>query len=132
MDQIPATVSFASRSDRLFAQALDGIVGWAPMGIAAFVANRSVGSGGVLLAIAFCWAVFYYLFADGFRDGQSLGKRRLGMRVVDARTGNPCTFLQSCIRNAFVVLGPIDYIFIFGEQHQRLGDKAAGTVVLYD
>jgi uncharacterized RDD family membrane protein YckC len=28
------------------------------------------------------------------------------------------------------VLGPIDWIFIFGERHQRLGDMLAGTVVI--
>jgi hypothetical protein len=27
-------------------------------------------------------------------------------------------------------LGPIDWIFIFGERHQRLGDEAAGTIVI--
>jgi len=30
------------------------------------------------------------------------------------------------------LLGPIDWIFIFGERRQRLGDKAAGTIVIVD
>ena len=132
MQQIPAAVTLASRSDRWFAQAIDGIVGSAPVAIGAFVASRSLRFGGIALAIGICWAIFYYLFADGFKDGQSLGKRRIGMRVVDARTGAPCTFLQSCIRNSLTLLGPIDYVFILGERHQRLGDKAAGTIVIYD
>jgi hypothetical protein len=28
------------------------------------------------------------------------------------------------------LLGPIDWIFIFGDRHQRLGDKIAGTIVV--
>jgi uncharacterized RDD family membrane protein YckC len=41
----------------------------------------------------------------------------------------PCTWGDSFIRNVSI-LGPIDALFIFGEDHQRLGDKAAGTVVI--
>jgi len=26
----------------------------------------------------------------------------------------------------------IDWLFIFGEKHQRLGDKVAGTIVVLD
>jgi uncharacterized RDD family membrane protein YckC len=53
------------------------------------------------------------------------------VRVVDARTGEPCTYRQSFIRNILLTfLGPIDWLFIFGERHQRLGDKAAGTIVV--
>jgi uncharacterized RDD family membrane protein YckC len=55
------------------------------------------------------------------------------MRVVDARSGMSCTFGQSFVRNVLLaMLGPLDWIFIFGEEHQRLGDKAAGTIVIYD
>ena len=55
------------------------------------------------------------------------------MQCVDANSGAPCSFWQSFIRNLLLaVLGPIDWIFIFGERHQRLGDKAAGTIVVAD
>ena len=53
------------------------------------------------------------------------------MHVVDDKTGEPCPFGQSFIRNVLLaVLGPIDWIFIFGERRQRLGDMAAGTIVV--
>jgi uncharacterized RDD family membrane protein YckC len=76
-----------------------------------------------------CWAILYFLFADGMH-GQSFAKRWVGTRVVDADTGAPCTWGDSFIRNLFRILGPIDGIFIFGDEHQRLGDKAAGTAVV--
>ncbi len=51
--------------------------------------------------------------------------------MVDAESGAPCTFGQSLIRNVLLmVLGPLDWLFIFGDRHQRLGDKAAGTIVI--
>ncbi len=64
-------------------------------------------------------------------DGQSVAKQWLGMRVVDRTTGEPCTFGQSFVRNLLLILlGPLDWLFIFGERSQRLGDKVAGTTVI--
>jgi uncharacterized RDD family membrane protein YckC len=133
MWQIAHDTTFASRSDRLLGQMFDGIVGALPFLAAVVIMSVSDSLGVVLLLLGVLWSMAYYLFADGLRDGQSLGKRRLGTRVVDAETGAPCTFGQSFVRNLLLaVLGPLDWIFIFGERHQRLGDKAAGTVVIYD
>jgi uncharacterized RDD family membrane protein YckC len=121
----------ASRSNRLSGQILDGLVGGAPflLGVVLSSLSDTLGSGLVMIGIV--WSAFYYLFADGFPGGQSLGKRWLGMEVIDAERGTPCTFWQSFIRNLLLaVLGPIDWVFIFGDRHQRLGDKAAGTIVV--
>jgi uncharacterized RDD family membrane protein YckC len=132
MQQSSYQIRVASRSDRLLGQFIDGIIGSLPF----FAAMGIMRLGNTLGALAFwagiAWYVAYFFFADGLRDGQSLAKRYLGTRVVDADTGAPCTFGQSFVRNLFAVLGPIDLIFIFGERHQRLGDKAAGTIVVYD
>jgi uncharacterized RDD family membrane protein YckC len=81
--------------------------------------------GGIVLAY------FYFLFADGFYGGQSYGKRAMKIAVVDASTGQPCTFMKSFIRNIlYILLGIIDWIFIFGANRQRLGDMAANTIVI--
>ena len=125
--------SLASRSNRLLGQLLDGLIGAAPIIIGAILSSFSDVLGGGLVMIGIAWSAFYYLFADGFPGGQSLAKRWLGMEVIDANSGAPCSFWQSFIRNFLLaVLGPIDWIFIFGERHQRLGDKAAGTIVVAD
>jgi uncharacterized RDD family membrane protein YckC len=127
MEELP----YASRLNRLLGQILDGLVAGAPF-IVAFMAaalNRYVGV--VFMLAAAGWSFFYYFFCDGFSGGQSYGKRALGMHVIDAKTGAPCSFGQSFLRNVLLaILGPIDWIFIFGERHQRLGDMAAGTVVI--
>lgn len=124
----------ASRSNRLLGQIIDGLVGGVPV-LLAFMLTALVGSigGAILIVAGLAWSGFYYLFADGFDGGQSVAKRWLGMQVLDATTGAPCTYWQSFLRNLLLaVLGPIDWIFIFGERHQRLGDKAAGTIVVAD
>ncbi len=123
----------ASPGNRLVGQFADGIIGGAPFFIAFWFAGASPTLGMILIGLAAVWSCFYYLFADGFPGGQSYAKRWLSMQVVDAKTGAPCSWGQSFIRNLLLaILGPIDWIFIFGEKHQRLGDNAAGTIVITD
>ena len=104
-----------------------------PFIVSFVISSFSITLGLVFLLPSFLWSMGYYLFADGLRGGQSFGKRYLGTRVVDAESGQACSFGQSFVRNLLLAfLGPLDWIFIFGDRHQRLGDKAAGTVVIYD
>ena len=118
------TLGYASRPTRLLGQCVDGFIAGAPVLVANFLAP------GVLTIFAGIWAFIYLVFSDG-NAGQSFAKQWLGMRVVDAKTGEPCTYGQSFLRNILLTfLGPIDWIFIFGDRHQRLGDKAAGTIVV--
>lgn len=68
--------------------------------------------------------------ADGLMHGQSFGKRIMEIYVIDAKSGRPCTFIQSLIRNSSLLLGLIDCMFVFSEKQQRLGDKIAKTIVI--
>ena len=130
---IAESVDVASRMQRIAAQFLDGLVAGAPA-IVAFVIMRFFPTVGVgVLLVAGLFGALYTLFADGLEGGQSIGKRVLGLRVVSMETGAPCTFGQSFVRNLLLmILGPIDWVFILGERHQRLGDKAARTIVVLD
>jgi len=122
---------YASRPTRLLGQILDGLVGGVPLIAAVFFKEVSDTLGTIVFIAALAWSVYYYFFADGFTGGQSIAKRWLDMHVIDAKSGAPCTFGQSFVRNLLLaILGPIDWIFIFGERHQRLGDMVAGTVVI--
>lgn len=114
---------------RWFGQFLDGLIYFA---ILAFGFVITSTTGWVLAVIvAGCLALYYLLFQDGFENGQSWGKKLLATRVIGVETGASCTFGQSFLRNLLLVLlSWIDWIFIFGGKHQRLGDRAAGTVVV--
>jgi uncharacterized RDD family membrane protein YckC len=126
-------VTLASRSNRLFGQIIDGCFGVAPLIAGAILSSISDALGAIVTMGGIAFMIFYYLFADGLHSGQSFAKRWLGMQVVDADSGRPCSFGQSFVRNLLLaVLGPLDWIFIFGERHQRLGDKAANTIVIAD
>jgi uncharacterized RDD family membrane protein YckC len=130
---VAESVDLASLSQRLAGQFLDGLVASVPAIAAFFLTFVLHGAGIVLIVLACLFAFFYTLLADGLEGGQSWGKRMVGIRVVSMQTGAPCSFGQSFIRNLLLmILGPIDWLFIFGDRHQRLGDKAAGTIVIVD
>ena len=120
----------ASLWERWFGQFLDGVISCfiILVGVALLV-YAGLTEIGVVIAIIFSF--FYSLFQDGLDNGQSYGKRIARTKVIDLRDGSPCTFGQSFVRNLLLVtLGLIDLVFIFGEKRQRLGDKAAKTLVI--
>jgi uncharacterized RDD family membrane protein YckC len=85
------------------------------------------------IAVATTALLFYFgylLLSDGFKGGRSFGKRITKTAVIDSFDGKPCSYWQSLVRNITQVLGIFDWAFIFGKKRQRLGDKAAGTVVV--
>ena len=131
--QVDEAIDLASLPQRIAAQFLDGLVAAAPP-VAAFLLTFVWNRAGIVLIVITCiFAFLYTLLADGLEGGQSYGKRMVGIRVVSMQTGAPCSFGQSFVRNLLLmILGPIDWIFIFGERRQRLGDKAAGTIVIVD
>jgi uncharacterized RDD family membrane protein YckC len=128
-------MNYASRTSRLFGQMIDAAIGAAPflLGMLLGAIGFPVPITGLLFWLGALWSIYYYFFADGMTGGQSFAKRWLGMHVLIENTGQPCSYWLSFLRNLPLwLLGPIDWIFIFGGKHQRLGDKLAGTIVVLD
>ena len=121
----------ASLGDRLGGQIVDALISFVIAAVL-IVPALMIGDAAVIaVPIAVVLAYGYLLFADGLEGGQSYGKRLLGIAVIDSVTGRACSFGQSFVRNILLsILGPLDWIFIFGRKRQRLGDKAAGTLVI--
>jgi len=78
----------------------------------------------------------YFFFFEWINWGQTPGKSMLGIRVASA-DGGPAGIMACAIRNilrmidiAFAALGITFFILIFTPKYQRLGDLAAGTVVV--
>lgn len=131
MSPVSTSPVLPSRVTRFLGQCLDGLIGMAPLFGAIIVLVNDERLGVMLLVVAVIFAVLYYFLADGLQNGQSWAKRLLGMAVVDARTGEPCSMGQSFVRNFLLaILGPLDWIFILGGEKRRLGDLAAGTQVV--
>lgn len=92
---------------------------------------------GLTLLVVFVLYWGYPVVLEVLFDGQTLGKKALGLRVVNAN-GTPVTWLPSIVRNLlrFVDMMPFFYGFgvisgLFDRHGRRLGDLAAGTVVVY-
>ena len=88
------------------------------------------------ICIVFLFIIFAYLILMEAYVGWTLGKRILGMRVVDI-SGNKIGFLKSVIRNllrlvdglpAFNILGFV--LIVSSPQDQRFGDRIAKTYVI--
>ncbi len=118
----------ASVGDRFTANFIDGIIAMAA-GVATFYGAKA---SGLPLWFAFISVLAYTLLRDGMMNGQSLGKRATRISVVHAKNEQPCTYWQSFVRNApMVILGFFDLIPIVGPQRRRVGDFMAGTKVVH-
>lgn len=71
----------------------------------------------------------YCLWKDGIRDGRSIGKGLMGLRVVKFSTGQPATITDSCLRNC---LQCCPLLLLVTEGKRRFGDLVAGTIVIKD
>lgn len=69
--------------------------------LAKFIDFLIVGALAVVLKapIGSLAALTYSFIADGFFDGRSLGKKLIGLRVVNLKTGKPCNYKDSIFRN---------------------------------
>jgi uncharacterized RDD family membrane protein YckC len=99
-----------------------------------------VGDSGFVLA-AYLVAVFLVLFAydivlETWNRGRTVGKLAAGLRVV--RTGGePVGFLTAAVRNFLRLADFLPVLYVVGvitilvtSRNQRLGDLAAGTLVI--
>lgn len=89
-----------------------------------------------IVAAIFYWG--YYIFFEMLWNGQSPGKRWVGLRVIRP-DGTPITLSESLIRNLarLVDFLPAAYgvgvvTMFIDKQSRRLGDLAAGTLVVQD
>lgn len=92
---------------------------------------------GIYLLMVFVLLWFYNVLFEVFNHGTTPGKHALGLRVMNAN-GTPVGWSGSLIRNLirFVDVLPGCYAFgcaavLLSKQFQRLGDLAAGTIVVY-
>ncbi len=92
---------------------------------------------GLMLICVFVIEWFYPVFFEVYSAGQTPGKRMMGIRVV-YRDGTPVGWSGSLIRNLLRTADLLPGFYAFGlasmlidKSFRRLGDLAAGTVVVY-
>ena len=131
----------AGLGSRFLARLLDTVIQGAAI-IALVVADRSLFSSGVVDAITTV-LVFLTIFAydivfETLNHGRTIGKQAAGIRVV-GRHGEPVRFLASAVRNIARILDFLPFSYLVGavtiiatSRDQRVGDLAAGTMVMRD
>jgi len=147
-----ATLVLADRGTRLGASILDsfvaaamiagpaivfGIAGAAAATPGASSAAGSIATVGLVLSlvglIAWCWLTVRFVV----KNGQSIGKKMLGIKVL-RKDGTSASLGRVILLRNFVValLGMIpffafvDALFIFAESRQCIHDKIADTIVV--
>lgn len=90
----------------------------------------------LMVALQFVTLVGYGIFFEWFWRGQTLGKRIMRLQVIDER-GLTLKLNQIILRNLFRVLDSLPMFYmvgglacLFSARAQRLGDLAAGTLVI--
>jgi uncharacterized RDD family membrane protein YckC len=112
----------------------------ATVAVSTFVEDISRGTGILILAL---WVLAAFLITSGYFiifeivwNGQTPGKRLLGLRVI-RESGYPLRPVDSAIRNLVRIVDwlPIGYgigvlVMLTNRRSRRLGDFAGGTIVV--
>jgi len=152
-EQIELAYDIAGIGSRFIAQTFDWLIKTAVVlaigaGLGALGALTEVDAGAgpgedslawvaitLFSLVAFALFFGYDIAFEVLASGRTPGKRWTGLRVVRAG-GQPVTFLPSVVRN---LLRLVDGILVYAvgmicmlatERNQRLGDLAAGTIVI--
>ena len=144
----PERVSFdyrvAGLATRGIAQILDLLILAGVLAAVYFFALFELGIGqdtlaGLIAILGTFIVVFGYHWAcEAFWSGQTIGKKVFRLRAVGDQ-GEPMTFIQAGIRNIIRIVDFLPYgygvalvvLFVNGKG-KRLGDLAAGTIVVKD
>ncbi len=97
------------------------------------------GSQALLLIVVFVLSWGYQAFCEAIFNGRTIGKRAMGLRVLSEQ-GVAISATQAVIRNIVGAAdGPLPFFFLPGlatmfltRRFQRLGDLAAGTIVVIE
>jgi uncharacterized RDD family membrane protein YckC len=100
------------------------------------LAGAVVAALGVLIGFAIIWV--YDVTFETFNGGQTPGKRALGLRVVGEH-GEPESLSTAAVRNILRIVDEFLTLWlgalismVRSERTQRIGDHAAGTLVVKD
>lgn len=103
-----------------------------------FRADLGIWALAFLLLSAFILYYGYYAAFEALWGGQTPGKRMIGIRVINA-SGRPISWVDAILRNLLRIVDQLPGIYAVGllsifftSRNQRLGDLAAGTVVVHE
>jgi len=92
----------------------------------------------VLIFLNFAFVVGYFALFEAYWHGQTPGKRVMKLRVIKD-SGRQITFFEALARNTVRLIDYMPSLYLVGvitmlcnKQNKRLGDLAAGTLVVHE
>lgn len=147
---MPLEFAIAGIGSRFLAMAIDTLIQIA-VGVVVIVVVIVLGAtglmprlfreGGVWLVAGLLIAMFllyfgYFAFFEIVWNGQTPGKRRVGLRVIKD-SGRPLTAAETIGRNFLRILDQLPFLYGLGmlvamlnRQNKRIGDFVAGSIVI--
>jgi len=144
--ETPEHVALAYELAGVGSRGLAAIIDTAILALAGLAVFLAIGllpvhgwlTGVVAIAAQFALVWGYFTLYEAYRDGQTPGKRMVGIRVV-YDTGHPVDLAGAAIRNLLRVVDVLPPPYFIGialvalhPRAKRLGDIVAGTVVVRD
>jgi uncharacterized RDD family membrane protein YckC len=149
-EQIALEYPLASAGSRFLALGLDTLLQLGGFAVLGLLAVAGLYFGGALsgqlatwvlaLIVVAAFILYYGYFAifETLWSGQTPGKRAIGIRVV-VTSGRPLEAIDAILRNLLRIVDQMPGMYAVGllsifltSRNQRLGDLAAGTVVVHD
>ena len=147
---VPIEMRLAGIGSRFVALLVDMLIWLAAVGVLSVASWFLRPAVGAFSRLSAQWAAAVYTFAlfllnwgyftlfEAFWNGRTPGKRAAGIRVIQ-RSGRAIGLFESMARNFIRYVDQIPFCYAVGaiamfstRQHQRLGDLAAGTLVVHD
>lgn len=124
----------ADAIQRFVAAFIDGIVGYLPAWILAFISFKLFFAG-YFIAIAYLLTKDALPATGGFFGGQSVGKKLMKIKVIkeDTGAGIEGDWGASIVRQISLLIplfNLVDALMVFGDEKKRFGDKWANTIVV--
>jgi uncharacterized RDD family membrane protein YckC len=152
-EQVELQFSVAGMGSRLIAALLDYIIHAAFLIVEFLLAallsaavpafNSAINNAGkwtvaIIIILNFCVLAGYFIILEAYWHGQTPGKKVMKLRVIKD-SGRQITFFESLARNLIRIVDYMPSLYFIGaitmlcnKRNKRLGDLAAGTIVVHE
>jgi len=135
---VELSLAVAGLVSRSLAFMIDLLVRWTGLFVVSMIFSYLGHFGsGLFLIFAFLVEWFYPVLFEVFNQGQTIGKKTMGIMVIND-DGTPIDWSSSIVRNLLRFADFLPALFGFGvlsmlinKDFKRLGDLAAGTLVVH-
>jgi uncharacterized RDD family membrane protein YckC len=135
---VELSIAVAGLVSRSLAFIIDILIRWTALGVVSgFIGYLGYFGQGLFLILVFLVEWFYPVLFEVLNQGQTIGKKSMDIMVIND-DGTPIDWSSSIVRNLLRFADFLPMLFGFGvlsmlinKDFKRLGDLAAGTIVVH-